>query len=183
MANKTVKLYAKENGGRVLLLFLLFLLAIFQFIHAGFNAFAIICAILITHGLIRTSSLNKQKTVQNEIIISPLGTELIELSVSDQEIFDDVIRTIDVTLKEKCLLCDILITTQSTNPVLYSDNDYINPSTSSARFRIPNNPPQEMTFSYGAAKTPCRIIVSAVINGETDNEFLYISRSLLLGDN
>ena len=151
-------------------------------IYTG-SLFAIICAILITHGLIRTSSLNKQKSVQNEIKISPLGTELIELSVSDQEIFDDVIRTIDVTLKEKCLLCDILITTQSTNPVLYSDNDYINPSTSSARFRIPNNPPQEMTFSYGAAKTPCRIIVSAVINGETDNEFLYISRSLLLGDN
>ena len=45
MANKAIKLYAKEQGGRVSLLFLLFLLAIFQFIHAGFNAFAIICAI------------------------------------------------------------------------------------------------------------------------------------------
>ncbi|MCH5308897.1 MAG: O-antigen ligase family protein [Prevotella sp.] len=37
--------YSKENGGRVLLLFLLFLLAIYQFITAGFNAFAIICLI------------------------------------------------------------------------------------------------------------------------------------------
>lgn len=45
MANKAIKLYTKENGGRVSLLFLLFLLAIFQFIHAGFNAFAIICVI------------------------------------------------------------------------------------------------------------------------------------------
>ena len=35
--------YSQENGGRVLLLFLLFLLAIYQFITAGFNAFAIIC--------------------------------------------------------------------------------------------------------------------------------------------
>ena len=35
--------YTHDNGGRVILLFLLFALAIFQFINAGFNAFAIIC--------------------------------------------------------------------------------------------------------------------------------------------
>ena len=35
--------YSRENGGRVALLFLLFLLAIYQFIHAGFSAFAIVC--------------------------------------------------------------------------------------------------------------------------------------------
>ena len=36
--------YTNENGGRVLLLFLLFLLAIYEFIHAGFNTFAIVCS-------------------------------------------------------------------------------------------------------------------------------------------
>ena len=35
--------YTHENGGRVLLLFLLFLLALYQFINAGFPAFAIVC--------------------------------------------------------------------------------------------------------------------------------------------
>ena len=35
--------YTHENGGRALLLFLLFLLAIYQFVNAGFPAFAIIC--------------------------------------------------------------------------------------------------------------------------------------------
>lgn len=45
MANKALKIYTQEHGGRVSLLFLLFLLAISLFIHAGFNAFAIICAI------------------------------------------------------------------------------------------------------------------------------------------
>lgn len=35
--------YSHENGGRVLLLFLLFLLAIYEFITAGFSSFAIIC--------------------------------------------------------------------------------------------------------------------------------------------
>lgn len=35
--------YTHENGGRVAILFLLFALAIYQFIEAGFNAFAVIC--------------------------------------------------------------------------------------------------------------------------------------------
>ena len=42
MANSISKYYP-ENGGRVLVLFLLFSLAIYQFVNAGFNAFAIIC--------------------------------------------------------------------------------------------------------------------------------------------
>ena len=45
MANTAFKTYAQEHGGRVSLLFLLFLLAIYQFIHAGFSAFAIVCII------------------------------------------------------------------------------------------------------------------------------------------
>ena len=37
--------YSRENGGRVALLFLLFLLAIYAFVTAGFNAFVIVCMI------------------------------------------------------------------------------------------------------------------------------------------
>ena len=44
MTNHVVA-YSRENGGRVLLLFLLFFLAIYQFIIAGFPAFAIICTL------------------------------------------------------------------------------------------------------------------------------------------
>ena len=39
------KSYVQNNGGRVLLLFLLFLLAIYEFATAGFSAFAIVCII------------------------------------------------------------------------------------------------------------------------------------------
>ena len=35
--------YTHENGGRVIILFLLFALAIYEFIHAGYNAYAVIC--------------------------------------------------------------------------------------------------------------------------------------------
>ena len=44
MAN-LLRTYAKDNGGRVSLLLLLFLLAIYEFITAGFAPFAIICAL------------------------------------------------------------------------------------------------------------------------------------------
>ena len=37
--------YSRENGGRVLLLFLLFLLALYQLMHTGFPAFAVVCLI------------------------------------------------------------------------------------------------------------------------------------------
>lgn len=37
--------YSRENGGRVFVLFLLFCLAVYQFISAGFTAFAIVCLI------------------------------------------------------------------------------------------------------------------------------------------
>ena len=39
----TFKTYSRNNGGRVLLLFLLFLLALYQFAQAGFPTFAVVC--------------------------------------------------------------------------------------------------------------------------------------------
>ncbi len=35
--------YTHENGGRVLILFLLFFLLIYEFLHSGFNTFALVC--------------------------------------------------------------------------------------------------------------------------------------------
>ena len=40
---KNIATYTQETGGRALLLFLLFGLAIYQFVNAGFGAFAMIC--------------------------------------------------------------------------------------------------------------------------------------------
>ena len=42
--NKGITTYTQENGGRAILLFLLFGLAIYQFVNAGFSAFAIVCS-------------------------------------------------------------------------------------------------------------------------------------------
>ena len=42
MAN-IIKTYSRENGGRVLLLFLLFLLALYELVTSGFPTFAVVC--------------------------------------------------------------------------------------------------------------------------------------------
>lgn len=146
-------------------------------------AFVLISAALTCLGIIRTSQLNKEQTEGPKISVSSPESDFISLSVSDQSIFDDIVRTLDISLKKPCLLCDVLLTTESTSPVLYSDNDYTSPSGNSVRFRIPDNPPDEMTFSYGAAKVPCRITVSAVIQGSKEDEYLFISRSIDTGKN
>ncbi len=152
-------------------------------ITAASVSFVLISAALISLGIIRTSSLNKNQHKEPEITLSNLGEELISLTASDEEIFDDTIRTISISLKEDCLLCDLLLTTEDINPILYSDNDYINPSANTARFRIPDNPPKEMTFKYGAAKVPCHITLSAVIEGQQEGDYRFISRSLEIGEN
>ena len=143
--------------------------------------FLLITAALTSLGIVRTLSLNKEKIKQPDLTVSSSGNELISLSVSDRTIFDDTIRTLDISFKQDCILCDVLITTNEFNPILYSDNDYISPSLNQARFRIPDYPPKEMTFRYGAAQTPCRITVSAIIEGDKDDEYLFISRSVDLG--
>lgn len=43
--NNALRTYAKDNGGRVSLLLLLFLLSIYEFISAGFPTYAIVCLI------------------------------------------------------------------------------------------------------------------------------------------
>lgn len=43
--NNAVRTYVKDHGGRVSLLLLLFLLAIYEFISSGFSSFAVICII------------------------------------------------------------------------------------------------------------------------------------------
>lgn len=43
LSYNNLRSYSQENGGRVLLLFLLFLLAIYELVNAGFNTFAIVC--------------------------------------------------------------------------------------------------------------------------------------------
>lgn len=106
MVNTAFKTYAQDHGGRVIVLFLLFLLAIYQFINAGFSAFAIVCAIpLIILGVVVTfeyqmfafallffinyflQCFNKNDLLPNGIPMS-IYNEMIELGLIAMAIID-----------------------------------------------------------------------------------------------
>lgn len=136
---------------------------------------------LILLGIIRTKQLKKLEVPEKDITYTPYGDDLIKLSYTQKNIFGDVIRTIDIELPDNCLLCDLLLTTDRVFPVLYSDNDYTSVSNNAVRFRIPDNPPEKMTFSYGAAMTPCKISVTAILE-DNEGQYLLITKSIEAGE-
>lgn len=136
---------------------------------------------LILLGIIRTKQLKKLEVPEKEITYTPYGDDLINLSYTQKNIFGDVIRTIDIELPDNCLLCDLLLTTDRVFPVLYSDNDYTSVSNNAVRFRIPDNPPEKMTFSYGAAMTPCKISVTAILE-DNKGQYSLITKSIEAGE-
>ena len=144
--------------------------------------FTVIAGSLILLGTLRSAQLKDKHSEPPEIAYNPFGEELIDLSYTQKNIFGDVIRTIDITLPENCLLCDLLLTTDRVFPVLYSDNDFTSVSNNSVRFRIPDNPPRKMTFSYGAAMTACKITVSAIMENESSGEYQFITKSIETGE-
>ncbi len=147
------------------------------------SMFVFITSFLVVFGIIRTHSLNKKQTAPAELKINPDGEQYIELTVTNKDVFDDTIRKLEVSLKKDCIFCDILITTERENPILYSDDDFTNPSAHQARLSIPDNPPNQMTFTYGAAKGPGKITVSAVYEDEITGGLKFISRTVETGVN
>ena len=96
--------------------------------------------------------------------------DFITLSYSDKQIFDDTIRTVFINLKDDVEMCEVQIKTDRNNPILYTDNDYTIASNGFVAFTIPNNPPKNMSFSYGTAKTPSIITVSVIYkSGDSEN--------------
>ena len=156
---------------------------IFNIVKGAVGYFIFVSASLAALGLIRFKLVNENQISSPSIELSAKGEEIINLSYTDNRIFDDLIRTINIGLKEDCLLCDVQVTSRAQNPVLYTDNEYRTISSNSVRFIIPDYPPRNMTFSYGASTQPCRIMVSAVIEGEEKGTYNFISKSISIGEN
>ncbi len=158
-------------------------LSIFSKILIGSAAYFIFTgAILIAQGLFRTKQLNARLVPSPGIVLSPEGNNFIDISYNDNKIFDDIIRTLNIQLEKDCILCDVQIVSRAQNPILYTDNEYTTITSKSIRFKIPDYPPHNMTFSYGASSQPCKITVSAVYEDDEKGSFKFISKSLSIGE-
>lgn len=143
--------------------------------------FAVISSFMIILSVIRTHKINSIQKIPPVIIRESRESDAIILDYSDSLIFDDVIRTISIELGKKCVVCDLQVVS-SQNPVLYTDNDCTILSSNTVRFNIPEYPPDIMSFSYGTNALHSKIIVSAIIEGERDNEYRLIQKSMTIGD-
>ena len=150
------------------------------FMSAGF--FISVSAFLIILSLVRTNQISRKQKKPPVISLSEEGNRIIDINYNDEIIFGDIVRTLDIHLDEKCIVCDVQVNSQKKKPIRYTDNDYKSISDKSIRFSIPDYPPQKLTFSYGASPVPCRILVSAVLSSADTNEYRFITKSIQIGD-
>lgn len=130
---------------------------------------------------IRIRQINKTKSAEDKVLISSTRENLIDLSYSDKEIFDDTIRTLNISIRGKPVQCDVRIISSSGNPILYTDNDYETASQKVVLFRIPSYPPSDMTFSYGTNGRASTITVTAFFETESENQFTMCTQSIHTG--
>ena len=153
-----------------------------KIIIGSISYFTTVSLFLIILGIVRVNQFaSKQKNNYN-ISVSGSGQWLIQIDYSDKKVFNDIIRTININLDEDCILCDVQISTDYNNPILYTDYDYKTITSTSARFSIPDYPPRQMTFTYGAPNILSKIIVSAVIKSDADDNYKFINKQIIIGD-
>ena len=115
---------------------------------------------------------NKSLSETPQPVLLSSDEELIELHHKDKVVFDDIIRTIDVSLKKEAELCDILVFSPTSQPLKYSDYDFEAINSTSSYFLIPQNPPQKMTFSYGTTEEPAFVKIKAIFPSEEENTYI-----------
>lgn len=115
---------------------------------------------------------NKSVSDNPQPILLSSDEELIELRHKDKVVFDDIIRTIDISLKKEAELCDLLVFSPTSQPLKYSDYDFEAINSTSSYFLIPQNPPQKMTFSYGTTEEPAFVKIKAIFPSEEENTYI-----------
>lgn len=108
------------------------------------------------------------KISRNEYIESKNN---IILNVSDEKIFEDTIRTLNIETTHQPEYISIQVQGKDSNPVLFSDNEFISDSPTSSVFRMPTNPPKNLKITYGTDTNLSKINVELVYKL---NDKLYI---------
>lgn len=134
-------------------------------------AFAIFLALTFTSNLMIPKKYKIQKEKKETLTIEKNGNDFIEIDVKDKTYFGETTRLITIRTKEECRNVEVALSSDSGNPVMYSDNDYISDKTESKDyFRLPVNPPKEISFRYIANRNAeSRIKVTAIKEAAGDN--------------
>lgn len=124
--------------------------------------------------------LNKKVEIKsNTTLFVPEDENSIQISYSDKYVFDDLIRTVNISFTKPCYQCDVRIVSNET-PILYSSDSFEQLNTSTAYFKIPNNPPEKMTFSYGTSNAQSQINITAIFQTNDLDQFSLATKSITI---
>lgn len=119
---------------------------------------------------LKTNTLARPQEIQDE-------TNAITVKYSDQKIFTELFRTIEINSENNPDYITLSIESSEENPVLYSDYEFSSDSKNRASFIIPVNPPKNLQFTYGTTNQSSTINVRAYYRN-IDNTYSYISKSI-----
>lgn len=136
--------------------------------------------------IIALVNINKQtKQVQKADLytVSPSSKYSVEIKHDDKLVFTDTIRTLNIECSDYPEFCNITLYSEEGSPILYTDDEYEQTSPTSAYFKIPDNPPKNMTFSYCAAKYDSKITVLLCFkNKDKENDYSFVTKTITIGE-
>ena len=103
------------------------------------------------------------------------------LTWNDHFVFDDIIRQIKINSSELPVYTCVKV--NSTNPILYSENDYKLINQDEAEFLLPLYPASQLEFNYGTDQSNQVIQVEQIFYSKEDNIYYSLTKTLNTGEN
>lgn len=146
------------------------------------TAFVFFMTILTVTGAIITRYHTQTFIAKNPVIPEVSKKTVTSIKWKDKKIFTDNIRTLQISLPANTIQCEVLISTEDSSPVLYSNSDYVVTAANQASFLIPSNPAKSMVFTYGFDKPESKITVNTIYFDSLTGTYLSNTSTKITGD-
>ncbi len=77
--------------------------------------------------------------------------QIIQTFLWEQNIFNDKIQTLIIESSKELEYCDVRISGETGNPVIFTDNDSFTANSKTTVFKLPYQPPENMVFTFGTS--------------------------------
>lgn len=106
-----------------------------------------------------------------------------ELTYSDTRVFSELIRRIKINSNYIPVYTKLSVSSAEKDvpPVLYSDNDYISPSTGTVCFIMPLYPPSQLEFSYGCGEEKQKITAELIYYSQAEGIYHSVVKTISAG--
>ena len=103
---------------------------------------------------------------------------IIDIEYHDKYIFSDIIRTVNINSLYEPVLVSFTVSSPKTNPVIYSDNQYIINDINQVSFPLPLYPSDEIEFSYGTNNIEQTLEVNAIYYFDEEDKYISINKKI-----